>query len=1053
MKVSAIKASRPARLAGAGIAAVLSLVGCFSGGPDEQPASKSIVAASPASPDQDIHHPLGGGGLLGAPPPLPPVAGTEDPAGLLGASRIVDNPYQPGGRDANSPFPLIKLAGLSGPFPTGSWTKGFHYQTPASLTSNFNNAPPWDPAQSNNGKNDTAEESVFAYPNKLNLDDRVPLVSASFPRPRYVAPGLDPNAGVYNFNNRYLIDEVLYPIVASALADVHFAGSSGVDASLTRSIISQDALSITTRWQSSDTSRQMELVAAVGSPYVTVRYQGLPAVIGIGQGIQQRYAKDPVTNLPLQRDSTDPNLAGKTDPNTGKPYQEPIPDYRTWEVVSGLVAVAAGTGDLSGTASQPFVEATALAVQTPDLTGTSFRFVYRVPDPARPAGPRTNNNNPPAEPLIDRVMNVYASSQITLKWDAASRTYVSAGPFTGMLRAVYVGEQVIADISTDKPETLRFDAVEQLLAAHAAEVPVSGKLLLQYDGGASATLTFGWTTKNIDGTTAPDPSKLLMMAIDATQTASIQGATPTSLGMASNFGRMTGMVGGSWNQTLAVPAILHDLAAGESAKLWFGSGTIKAADQARILQQLTREAVDAQSFITHCNYDSYNCGKYIAQLGRLALIADQLGQVDLRRQLVAFMKQNLNPWFDGSDPSDPDIGRKTDPANPIFDYFIYDRTNGGLVTFRPYNRRDYTDDYYNLVYTDHMFHYGYFIYAASVITKLDEDPNRAWYAKYKPYVDLLVRDVANPSSEDAYFPVMRMFDWFRGQNIADAGPTANGGNTESSSESINFDYALAMWGDVTGNADLKALASVMTAVEIRSAQAFYQVTPTTSVFRDDREQVGVVPTTVTVTTPSGSQQRTLDPNNAITRGIVWSHISENNDFFGARKAFLTGIQVLPVTPISEYVIGKSWASARAADIRAVEDQLTANYTVAITEVPGPTKDCAVFAVRTPPDANPPNTLNYGGGCAAAARKENAWRQVLVSLGGVNDPAGTFDRFGQMIDLSLQQADNYTKVLSNPNVNPGSSTDANGSLPDLIRQTDVPSTNTNVLWWLSMLKAQ
>ena len=69
----------------------------------------------------------------------------------------------------------------------------------------------------------------------------------------------------------------------------------------------------------------------------------------------------------------------------------------------------------------------------------------------------------------------------------------------------------------------------------------------------------------------------------------------------------------------------------------------------------------------------------------------------------------------------------------------------------------------------------------------------------------------------------------------------------------------------------------------------------------------------------------------------------------------------------------------------------------------------------------------------------------------NDPAGTYDRFAQTIDLSLQQADNYTKVLSNPNVNPGSSTDANGSLPDPIRQTDAPSTNSNVLWWLSMLK--
>ena len=61
--------------------------------------------------------------------------------------------------------------------------------------------------------------------------------------------------------------------------------------------------------------------------------------------------------------------------------------------------MAASAGDLSAVLNQPFVEATgARGVKTPDLTGTAFRFVYRVPDPSRPSAPRTNNNNPPAEP-------------------------------------------------------------------------------------------------------------------------------------------------------------------------------------------------------------------------------------------------------------------------------------------------------------------------------------------------------------------------------------------------------------------------------------------------------------------------------------------------------------------------------------------------------------------------------------------------------------------------------------------------------------------------------
>ena len=57
----------------------------------------------------------------------------------------------------------------------------------------------------------------------------------------------------------------------------------------------------------------------------------------------------------------------------------------------------------------------------------------------------------------------------------------------------------------------------------------------------------------------------------------------------------------------------------------------------------------------------------------------------------------------------------------------------------------------------------------------------------------------------------------------------------------------------------------------------------------------------------------------------------------------------------------------------------------------------------------------------------------------------------MVDKSVTEAGHFTNVLSNPNVNPGSSTDAQGSKPDLLRQTSTPSTNTNVLWWLSSLK--
>lgn len=79
--------------------------------------------------------------------------------------------------------------------------------------------------------------------------------------------------------------------------------------------------------------------------------------------------------------------------------------------------------------------------------------------------------------------------------------------------------------------------------------------------------------------------------------------------------------------------------------------------------------------------------------------------------------------------------------------------------------------------------------------------------------------------------------------------------------------------------------------------------------------------------------------------------------------------------------------------------------------------------------------------------------ILVSLNGINDPANTYDRFAALVEKSVTEADNFTNVLSNPSANPGSSTDAQGSKPDLLRQSSTPSTNTNVLWRLAMPKSQ
>jgi hypothetical protein len=58
-------------------------------------------------------------------------------------------------------------------------------------------------------------------------------------------------------------------------------------------------------------------------------------------------------------------------------------------------------------------------------------------------------------------------------------------------------------------------------------------------------------------------------------------------------------------------------------------------------------------------------------------------------------------------------------------------------------------------YNDHHFHFGYHIYAAAVAARFDAD----WGRKNHEHVLLLVRDIANPSPYDPYFPTWRHKDW------------------------------------------------------------------------------------------------------------------------------------------------------------------------------------------------------------------------------------------------------------------------------------------------------
>jgi len=228
--------------------------------------------------------------------------------------------------------------------------------------------------------------------------------------------------------------------------------------------------------------------------------------------------------------------------------------------------------------------------------------------------------------------------------------------------------------------------------------------------------------------------------------------------------------------------------------------------------------------------DTYFSGKMLAKLGRIIVIAQELrglaetpdddipdistpdGQELLRiinkckevslptqqevTDAVARLRSGVEVWLNG----------KAEAG------YTFDNSWGGLVNCGCVwngdgcdnvfpNCPSYTDpglNFGNGFYNDHHFHYGYHIYAAAVVAQYDRD----WGKRYFEQVMLYIRDIANPSANDKYFPLMRQKDWYLGNSWASgialfgARPYLNGRNQESSSEAIAAYEGIAMFGSV-----------------------------------------------------------------------------------------------------------------------------------------------------------------------------------------------------------------------------------------------------------------
>ncbi|DAZ93065.1 TPA: hypothetical protein N0F65_008859 [Lagenidium giganteum] len=212
---------------------------------------------------------------------------------------------------------------------------------------------------------------------------------------------------------------------------------------------------------------------------------------------------------------------------------------------------------------------------------------------------------------------------------------------------------------------------------------------------------------------------------------------------------------------------------------------------------------------------------------------------------------------------------------------VYDTVYGGVISSEGLDWNNvYDADFGNTMYNDHHYHYGYWIMTAAIINLLD--PTWQHLTQFNHMINLLVRDVANPSTDDPYFPKFRNFDWYRGHSYSHGITTAaDGKDEESTSEDINFHFALMLYGRATNNSQVERIGRLMLKLNARAVRTYFLLTDDSKVHPPD-----------------------FTPNKVT--GILFDNKVDYTTWFSKAKYCIHGIQMLPVSTITPFVRTKQF---------------------------------------------------------------------------------------------------------------------------------------------------
>lgn len=259
--------------------------------------------------------------------------------------------------------------------------------------------------------------------------------------------------------------------------------------------------------------------------------------------------------------------------------------------------------------------------------------------------------------------------------------------------------------------------------------------------------------------------------------------------------------------------------------------------------------------------DAYWEGKNLHPLGMGVLMADQLGETELRDIFLGRIKEILINWFTYDGEGD-------------VSFFIYNKNWGTLY----YLNSEFGA---NSAICDHHFTYGYFMFAATVLATYDNE----FYNDYKEMIEMMIRDYANPSDNDNEYCRFRSYDLYEGHSWAGGyADNDSGNNQESASESLFSWVSLYLWGILTEDNSYRDAGVFGFTNEMDTVKQYW--------FNYDLDNwIEEWPYEVV--------------------GQVYGGINFYGTFFGGQPLYVYGIQWLP---ISEYLTYYGMDQQRATDI-------------------------------------------------------------------------------------------------------------------------------------------